>query len=95
MALGVPVIAADTKIDRFYFDDSVVKFFLSEDPTDLARSIVSLRENDTARNELINNGLKFARQHSWDQRQREYCHLVDELVGATGLFKQKKTLERS
>ena len=29
MALGVPLVISDTKIDQFYFDESLVKFFKS------------------------------------------------------------------
>ena len=81
LALGVPVIASETKVDRFYFSDSVVHFFRSEDPADLARSIVLLRENESLRKQLIQNGLRFAEQNSAQQRKSHYLDLVDRLVG--------------
>jgi len=81
LALGVPVIASDTKVDRFYFSDSVVQFFRSEDPADLARSIVLLRENESLRKQLIQNGLRFTEQNSAQQRKSDYLDLVDRLVG--------------
>jgi len=28
MAMGIPVIVSDTKIDKYYFDDSVLRFFV-------------------------------------------------------------------
>ena len=36
MSLGVPVVVSSTKIDRFYFDDSVVRFFESGNADALA-----------------------------------------------------------
>ena len=32
MSLGVPMVVSDTKSDRYYFDDSVVRFFESGNP---------------------------------------------------------------
>ena len=39
MSLGVSVVVADTKIDKYYFSDSVVKFFHSGNEEDLAKLI--------------------------------------------------------
>ena len=37
MSLGVPMVVSETKIDRYYFDDSLVRFFESGNPKALAR----------------------------------------------------------
>ena len=42
MALGIPLVVAATRIDRYYFDDSVVRFFRPEDEDDLARALVNV-----------------------------------------------------
>jgi len=78
---GAWVKQLDTKIDRFYFDRSVVVFFRSENPADLARSITLLRESEKVRSELIHNGLMFSRQNNWEKNKWEYLELVDKLGG--------------
>ena len=45
MALGVPLVVADTRVDRFYFDDSLLRFFCAGDATDLARAILDVRKD--------------------------------------------------
>ena len=41
MSLGIPVIVSRTKIDNYYFNDYVVKFFRPEDEMDLAEKSFS------------------------------------------------------
>jgi len=55
MALGVPVVVSDTKIDRYYFDDSSVKFFRGNDQKDLARYLLLLIGNAKLRQSLVRN----------------------------------------
>lgn len=83
MASGVPVVASDTRIDRFYFDDSVVRFFRSGDPEALAVGIIEVLSDPLLRERLTRNGLDYAARSSWETRKREYLALVDSLV-ATG-----------
>jgi glycosyltransferase involved in cell wall biosynthesis len=42
MSLGVPVIVSETKIDRYYFDDSVVRFFQSGNSDALADAMLEV-----------------------------------------------------
>ena len=48
MALGIPVIVSRTKIDSYYHDDSMVKFFESENADQLAEANRSLQEAEAA-----------------------------------------------
>jgi len=80
MALGVPVIVAETKIDRFYFNDSVLKFFNPEDVNDLAGCMLSLRNDKDLRDSLRENARIFVESYSWEKRKREYLDLVDSLT---------------
>jgi len=79
MSLGVPVVAADTKIDKYYFNDSVIQFFESGNEHDLARCLLLLRENASLRQRLAKNGLKFIQKNTWDAHQDRYFDLLDEL----------------
>jgi len=79
MALGIPVIVAETKIDKYYFNDSVVKFFEPGNPHDLAKSMLELMRNKKLRERLSSNALKFVQDFSWEKRKHEYLSLVDRL----------------
>lgn len=79
MSLGVPLLLADTTIDRHYFDDSVVRFFRSGDCEDLATSMLELIANPAARQRLIENGFEFVKDYTWDAHKHRYLDLVDSL----------------
>ena len=88
MALGVPVIVSDTRIDTYYFDDSVVRFFRGEDPDDLARAMLELITDGDSREALRRKGREFVRRNSWEAKKHVYLDLVDSLcanhVGVQG-----------
>ena len=80
MSLGVPVIVAETKIDRFYFNDSVLKFFKPDDANDLAQCMLSLINDKALRDSLRENAQKFVETYNWEKRKQEYLDLVDSLT---------------
>jgi glycosyltransferase involved in cell wall biosynthesis len=80
MSLGVPVVVSSTKIDRFYFNDSIVRFFESGNPDALAEAIVEVLQDNELRRRMIANGLECADQNSWQRRQAAYLELVDALI---------------
>ena len=79
MSQGVPVVLSRTKIDSFYFDDSVVRFFVSGDVQALAEAMMEVIQNNSLREALIAGGHRYVSLHSWDQRKAEYLELVDSL----------------
>jgi glycosyltransferase involved in cell wall biosynthesis len=81
MALGVPVIVSETKIDRFYFNDSIVKFFKSGDENDFARSMLLLIRDKGLGERLSKNALKFVAEYTWDKKEHEYLKLINSLTG--------------
>jgi glycosyltransferase involved in cell wall biosynthesis len=85
MALGVPLIVADTAVDRYYFNDSVVKFFRCGDEDDLAAAMLLLLTSPELRQQLARNGLEFARAYDWENNKDRYLAMVDRLTEkATG-----------
>src|SRR5205807_8433967 len=60
MAVGVPVVVSATKIDRYYFDDSVVKFFESGNSDALAKALVEVLQNEDLRRQMIGAALAYA-----------------------------------
>jgi glycosyltransferase involved in cell wall biosynthesis len=83
MSLGVPVIVSRTKIDRFYFDDSVVRFFESGNVDDLRSAILELIHDLELRARLAGNGLEYVALNNWDSRRPAYLALVDSLISGT------------
>ncbi|MBZ5723518.1 MAG: glycosyltransferase family 4 protein [Acidobacteriia bacterium] len=84
MAMGVPVLAADTRIDQFYFKNGMVQFFESENVDDLAAKILDLAHNPARRDALRERAQEFVRENNWDIRKDEYLALVDRLVKRPG-----------
>jgi glycosyltransferase involved in cell wall biosynthesis len=80
MSLGVPVIVSETKIDKFYFNESVLKFFKPDDVNDLAQCMLSLRNDRVLRDRLRENAQMFVENYRWEKRKQEYLDLVDSLT---------------
>ncbi len=80
MSVGVPVVISNTKVDRYYFNDSVVRFFESGNPDSLAREIVDVLKNKEARQQMVARASDYADRNCWNNRKRDYLGLVDELI---------------
>jgi glycosyltransferase involved in cell wall biosynthesis len=80
MAMGVPMLIAETRIDRYYFNDSLVTFFKSGDEKDLSDKILFLVNNPDLRKRLAENALNYIKTCNWDVKKQEYLSLVDSLV---------------
>jgi glycosyltransferase involved in cell wall biosynthesis len=83
MAMGLPVIVSDTKIDQFYFNESLVIFFKAGDELDLAEKILSLYYNRTLRQQLIDNGLQFIKSNNWKAKEKIYFQIINSIFGAS------------
>jgi glycosyltransferase involved in cell wall biosynthesis len=79
MSLGVPVIVSRTKIDTYYHDESRVRFFESENESDLADSILLLYRDPQLRKKLASNASQYIGQNNWQEKRCDYFHLVDRL----------------
>lgn len=79
MSLGVPVIASSTRIDRFYFNDSVVRFFESGNVPDLAHAMIEMLQNPAARSAQAERAQTYAHGNNWQTREADYFQLVDSL----------------
>jgi glycosyltransferase involved in cell wall biosynthesis len=81
MAVGVPVVVSRTRIDTVSFDDSMVRFFESENEMALADAVVDLYLHPQERASLVKAANEYIRQNNWSVKQSEYLRLVDSLVG--------------
>jgi glycosyltransferase involved in cell wall biosynthesis len=94
MAVGVPVIVSNTKVDRFYFDDSVVCFFESGNAHALAQKMLELLRNPDLRRELILRASEYAAQNSWQRRKSDYLEIVDSICARRGWSHRRRELPR-
>ena len=78
MALGVPVIVSRTKIDSYYYDDSMVKFVESDNVDELAEAILLLWRCPDLRARLAANALEYVRRNNWTEKQADYLRLVGD-----------------
>jgi glycosyltransferase involved in cell wall biosynthesis len=76
----VPVIVPDTAIDRYYFNDSVAKFFKANDEKSLADAMLLLITSAGLRRTLVENADEFIRKYTWEENSGGYLNLVDSLV---------------
>lgn len=83
MSVGVPVVVADTKIERYYFNDSLVEFFCSGDEHDLARAILRIAKDTELRSARVANAFRFADEYSWTRAKHIYLDMLDDLVSRT------------
>lgn len=79
MAIGVPIIASSTKIDRYYFNDSQILFFHSEDVDDLAQKMKTMMEDPQLRKIFVENAEKYIEENNWDVKRNEYFELIRKL----------------
>ncbi len=79
MALGVPVVVSETRIDRHYFDDSVVRFFESGNPDALAEAVQEVLNDPTRRDAMVAQASAYVTRNSWQTRKADYLQIVDSL----------------
>jgi glycosyltransferase involved in cell wall biosynthesis len=81
MMMGVPVLAARTRVDEYYFSDGLVEFFESGSAHDLAAKILHLRNHPERRAELGAASGAFIQKNHWDVKKENYLAFVDRLTG--------------
>lgn len=80
MAMGVPVVASDTRIDRYYFNDDLVQFCESGNAPDFAAKIIELAGNPEQSDALRSKASKFIERNNWEVKKYEYFDLVGQLL---------------
>ena len=92
MAAGVPAIVSKTKVDEYYFNDSVVRFFESGNENALATAMLDLMTHRDRREELARNANDYVTHNNWNIKKQQYLHLVDSLVSPTGLASTQRVV---
>jgi glycosyltransferase involved in cell wall biosynthesis len=83
MSLGVPVVVSGTRVDRYYFDESVVRFFESGNDEELARAMYEVLTNSELRESMVRNANEYVGRQSWGRHKSGYLQLVDALIAGT------------
>lgn len=79
MAMNVPMVISRTRIDEYYFNDTLVEFFESDNAEDLAAKILGLMQNSVRRDQLRQSGTDYISSNNWDVKKHEYLALTDNL----------------
>jgi glycosyltransferase involved in cell wall biosynthesis len=82
MALGVPLLVADTRIDRHYFDESLLRFFKSGDVDSLAQVMLEAYRERDQNSARAAKALDYVRANSWGVKKLDYLAMVHGLIGA-------------
>jgi glycosyltransferase involved in cell wall biosynthesis len=81
MVSGVPLVVSRTKIDEYYFDESMLWFFDPEDHEGLARCVIDiLRSPDKARSK-VENARKYIQGKTWEAKKELYLSIIKNLKG--------------
>ncbi len=80
MLMGLPVIMSSTKIDRYYFNDSMVKFFRAGDDAALAEAMLDMIHHPDMRIRLAKNASEFAKAYDWESNQDKYLDIVNRMT---------------
>ncbi len=83
MALGVPVLVADTRIDCHYFDDTLVRFFKSSNVEALAQAMLDAYHERERAATMAANALAYVVENSWSVKKHDYLAIVRRLVDVT------------
>jgi glycosyltransferase involved in cell wall biosynthesis len=79
MSVGVPVVVSSTRVDRFYFNDSAVRFFESGNADALADAMFEVLANHELRRSMVASSATYVAENNWETRKAEYRRLVDSL----------------
>jgi glycosyltransferase involved in cell wall biosynthesis len=80
MALGTPLLVAATRVDTYYFDASLLRFFEPGNSIDLAAKMLQAYNDRAESRRLAANALAHAQRVSWANKRSEYLGMLDSLV---------------
>ena len=79
MAAGLPVVASRTKIDEYYFDDSMVSYFEPGNPSDMADRIREIYENPAGARKKAEKSSEFVSRNNWGTRKSIYGDILQRI----------------
>ena len=95
MALGVPVVAARTRVEQCFLNDSLVCYFEPENESELARAVLALRNSPKKRRALAANARRYIERGAWETTMATYLEIVDTLTRAPERPRAAADVQRS
>jgi glycosyltransferase involved in cell wall biosynthesis len=89
MACGCPVIASDNSSLPEVCGEAAY-YVNPQNPQDISNAIITVLNDNTLRNELINNGLKRAKQFSWTNSALEHLNVLEHVIKHSSLPLEEK-----
>ncbi len=83
-ALGVPVIAARTRVISSYFDDRMLRFFTPGDARSLAAAIMEAYQQHDRLADQAQELRRFTGRYNWSNMSRQYVDMIDRLSLRSG-----------
>lgn len=80
MALGVPVVVSATRIDRHYFDDSLLRFFPAGDEQALAQAMLEAYRDRAGGVARSRRARSYVEANCWDIKKYDYLAIVKGLL---------------
>jgi glycosyltransferase involved in cell wall biosynthesis len=80
MAAGVPIVASRTSIHSRYYDDTVLKYYDSDNDEALAECIFSMWGDAEQRRQQVGRANQYVAQNNWEAKKGDYLQLVDTLA---------------
>ncbi|OGL44070.1 MAG: hypothetical protein A2W05_03345 [Candidatus Schekmanbacteria bacterium RBG_16_38_10] len=81
MACGIPVVTSNISVMLEICGDAAV-YFDPANPEDIADKMNHVLSDESVKNKLINNGLKRARDFSWEKSARDHLSVFEEVYRA-------------
>lgn len=81
MRLRIPVIASRTTTHQYYYPDSTVMYFESDNDSELSECILKLYESPQLRQQLVSRAALILPENSWEVKKHDYLGIVNHLVG--------------
>jgi len=79
MASGLPVVASRTKIDEYYFDDSMISFFEPGNYEEMAKRVVDVYADQKKAGEMVDKCKRYIDDNTWMKKKSMYTTVVDRL----------------
>jgi len=74
--MGVPAVVSRTRAEQRYFGEQDVRYFIPEDPEDMAKSIQELYENREYRVRLAMSAMDRMKEYTMESNQEKYLKIL-------------------
>jgi glycosyltransferase involved in cell wall biosynthesis len=91
---GLPVIASRLRAVSELYDDTVLEYYRSDDPADLAQAIRRLHGDHARREELARNGRLAQEQFGWAAQQPVYLGVFRALLNGRRSVRETEAAAR-